>query len=73
MAENLKTTRFNDGTAIDLVTNNEAWKHMFFSYTYCCYNNVKPGYKWTYGALYNFITATAQLCPLGWHLPSDDE
>ena len=69
MAENLKTTRYNDGTAIPLVIDLVGW------------NNLEtPGYCWytndsvSYGALYNFYTVnTAKLCPFGWHVPSDTE
>ncbi|MFN8240238.1 MAG: FISUMP domain-containing protein [Bacteroidales bacterium] len=73
MAENLKTTKYNDGTAIPLVTNNTAWSNLTTP-GYCWYNNDAVTYKNTYGALYNWYTInTGKLCPAGWHVPSDAE
>jgi uncharacterized protein (TIGR02145 family) len=72
MAENLKTTKYNDGAAIPLVTDNN-----FINLTtpaYCWYNNDAPTYKNTYGAIYNWYTVnTGKLCPTGWHVPSEVE
>jgi uncharacterized protein (TIGR02145 family) len=69
MAENLKTTKYQDGTAIPLVKEELAWAGL-----------ATPGYCWytndsvSYGALYNFYTVnTGKLCPMGWHIPSDVE
>ena len=73
MAENLKTTRYNNGTAIPLVTDNASW---FYLKTpgYCWYNNDEAAYKATNGALYNWYTVnTGNLCPTGWHVPTDVE
>ena len=73
MEENLKTTKFNDGTAIPLVSNSTAWKTSNTS-AYCYYENDGITNKKTYGVLYNWFTATTStLCPTGWHLPSDEE
>lgn len=72
MAENLKTTRYRDGTTgIPLVTDNTDWGYLTTP-AYCWYNNNEANYKATYGALYNWYTAgTGNLCPIGWHVPSD--
>ncbi len=73
MAENLKTTKYNDGTSIDLVTDDAAWVALSTP-GYCWYNNDKTTYGDTYGAMYNWYTvATGKLCPAGWHVPSDAE
>ena len=73
LAENLKTTRYNDGTAIPLVTDNTAWGNLTTS-GYCWYNNDEATYGDTYGALYNWYTIEAgNLCPAGWHVPTDNE
>lgn len=73
MAENLKTTRYNDDTGIPLVTDNTTWKNLT-SAAYCWYNNDKTTYGNIYGALYNFRAAWKdKLCPVGWHVPTDDE
>lgn len=73
MAENLKTTRYRDGTTIPLVTDAKAWSNRS-SPGYCLYNNDKEINKNKYGALYNWYSvATGNLCPNGWHVPSDAE
>ncbi len=73
MAENLKTTKYNDGTAIPLVTDNAAWEALT-THGYCWYDNSAFAYLGPYGALYNWYTVkTGKLCPAGWHVPSDEE
>ena len=73
MAENLKTTQYNDGTAIPLVTDNTAWGNLTTP-GYCWYNNDADTYKSTYGALYNWYTvSTGKLAPTGWHVSTDAE
>jgi len=73
MAENLKTTKYNDGTDIPLVTDGVAWAALSTP-GYCWYNNDKAANKATYGALYNWYTVnTGKLCPIGWHVPANAE
>ena len=73
MAENLKTTRLNDGGAIPQVTEVSVWEWLEKP-GYCWYKNDESTYKNTYGALYNWFTVkTEKLCPAGWHVPSDSE
>ncbi|MBN2519548.1 MAG: T9SS type A sorting domain-containing protein [Bacteroidales bacterium] len=73
LKENLKVTKYNDGTAIPLVTDSIAWSDLTTP-GYCWYNNDKANYQNPYGALYNWITVnTGKLCPTGWHVPSDAE
>ena len=70
MAENLKTTRFNDGTDIPLIKHGSTWEKI-----------TTPAYCWLYndesrnediGILYNwYAVETGKLCPIGWHVPSD--
>jgi len=69
MAENLKATLLNDGTPIQLVPEASDWKNL-----------TTPGYCYglghfeDYGALYNGYTIeTGKLCPLNWHVPTDEE
>ncbi|MCB8964191.1 MAG: fibrobacter succinogenes major paralogous domain-containing protein [Bacteroidales bacterium] len=72
MAENLKTTKDKNGAAIPEVADATAWKNLTTS-GYCWYNNDETN-KGTYGALYNWYTVnTGNLCPTGWHVPSDAE
>jgi uncharacterized protein (TIGR02145 family) len=72
MVENLKTTKFNDGSAITLVTDDAAWASLTTP-GYCWKDN-NEDYKNSYGALYNWYSInTGKLCPKGWHVPSDEE
>jgi uncharacterized protein (TIGR02145 family) len=72
MKENLRTTRYNDGTPIPQVTDYEAWAGLE-SPAYCWYNNDSTQAV-EYGALYNwYVVETDKLCPEGWHVPSDEE
>jgi len=73
MTENLKTTKYNDGTAIPLVTNNTAWSNLTTP-GYCWYRNEETTYGGTYGALYNwYVVEAGNVCPTGWHIPTDTE
>lgn len=72
MADNLKVTRYRDGSAIENVTDSAAWE-ILTTGAYCWYNNDK-GYKAIWGGLYNwYAVKTGKLCPTGWHVPSNDE
>ena len=73
MVENLKTTRYNDGKDIPLVTDKTEWSSLT-SAGYCWYDNDKATYGNTYGALYNWYTLeNPNLCPAGWHVTTDQE
>jgi uncharacterized protein (TIGR02145 family) len=73
MAENLKTTKFNDGTPIPQVKDGEEWQHLKTP-AYCWYNNDRRSYQEVYGTLYNWYAVnTGKLCPVGWHVPSATE
>jgi uncharacterized protein (TIGR02145 family) len=73
MAENLKTTKYNNGTIIPLVTNNAIWQNLSTG-AYSWYNNNETLYKKTYGALYNWYSMdTKNICPAGWHVPTNNE
>lgn len=69
-AENLKTTKLNNGTEIHLATKDDFWQEQP---NYCWYDfDIKN--KSTYGALYGGYTInTNKLCPAGWHVPSIGE
>ena len=73
MAENLKTTRFNDGRIIPVIYDYKLWSGLA-SPGYCWYNNDAIKYRTKYGVLYNgYAVSTGKLCPLGWHVPTIDE
>ncbi len=72
MADNLKTTKFNYGTSIKLVTDDKAWKELETP-AYCWYNNDIEN-KQLFGALYNWYAVnTNKLCPKGWHVPTNSD
>ena len=71
LAENLKTTKYNDGKDI-LNTSNVEWDTQT-SGAYCWYSNDITN-KNKYGGLYNWYSVkTGKLCPTGWHVPSKAE
>ena len=78
MAENLRTTKYNDGSVIPL-TDSAAWYNIdnnnLQTPAYCYYNNMTNAdsiKKW--GALYNwYVVNTGKLAPAGWHVPTDSE
>jgi uncharacterized protein (TIGR02145 family) len=80
MAENLKTSRYNDGTPIPQVTDNSEWESLLSSISnppyittgaFCWYNNDSATYDNVYGKLYNYgVVSTGKICPAGWHVPS---
>lgn len=72
MAENLKTTVFNDKSVIPRVTSPEAWEVMT-SPGYCIYNDADSN-KTNVGVMYNwFAVNSGKLCPVGWHVPKDSD
>ena len=72
MLENLKVTKFADGTGIRLGIENSQWA-LEDSYAFCWFLNSESGNKDTYGALYNWTVVNSEkdLCPAGWHIPDD--
>lgn len=77
MKENLKTTKYRNYTDIPLYTDVEDW-FLLTTPGYCWYNNNSDN-KDTNGALYNWYAVDVgrngdkNICPLGWHVPSDTE
>lgn len=74
LAENLKTTKYRDGTPIPNITNNTTWSSLSNGGGYCDYENL-PSNSGVYGRLYNWFATTSvhNLCPLGWRVPTDAE
>jgi len=73
MAENLKTTKYKDGSSIQNLTANTAWSNST-SGAYCWMNNTTDPNKQIAGALYNWYSVrTNNLCPSGWHVPTDND
>ena len=74
MAENLRTTTYNDGTVIPKVTDGTDWENLTTP-GYCWYDNDSTTYAEDYGALYNYYavadTNSLNICPVGWRVPGD--
>jgi uncharacterized protein (TIGR02145 family) len=71
--ENLRTTKYNDGTPIPHVTGVTEWENLRTpGYSY--YDNDSASNAEKYGALYNWYAVdTNKLAPPGWHVPTDAE
>ena len=74
MAENLRTTKYNDGTAIPKAPSYPgAWLDLKTNPAYCWFN-YDSIYKKDYGALYKWGSVySGELCPSGWHVPSEED
>lgn len=74
MGENLKVTHYRDGTPIPNVPDNDRWP-LATDGAYCMVDKGSTDYKETYGLLYNFYAVQngCNLCPEGWHVPSESE
>ena len=77
MAENLKVSKYSDGTTIPNITDNTQWQNNT-SGAWAYYNNdVANNAK--YGKLYNWYAVSKttngnkNICPTGWHVPTDTE
>jgi uncharacterized protein (TIGR02145 family) len=68
MAENLKVTRYNDGTAVPYLTEKSTWAANRTG-GYCWYNNNEA-----WGALYNWYAVNSGLlAPDGWHVATHND
>jgi uncharacterized protein (TIGR02145 family) len=74
MAENLRTNKYRDGSAIPIVTNNTEWAALS-SGAYCIYVNNETEIPATYGRLYNWyaVADIRNIASRGWHVPTDAE
>ena len=72
MSENLRTTKYSDGTAIPNVTDNDEWSNLSTG-AWSHYDNDSSQYDATYGKLYNWYATSdsRNLCPTGWHVSTD--
>ena len=72
MGENLKVSKYNDGSAIPNVIGVTQWKNLTTG-AWCNLLNSDSLGK-IYGKLYNwYAVKTTKLCPTGWHVPNYDE
>jgi len=77
MADNLKVSKYNDGTIIPNITDNSQWSNLTTG-AWCYYNNDATN-NTKYGKLYNWYAVSKtnngnkNVCPTGWHVPTDAE
>ncbi len=77
MGENLKVSKYSDGTTIPNITDNALWASNTTG-AWCYYNNDATNDA-KYGKLYNWYAVSKttngnkNVCPTGWHVPTDDE
>lgn len=72
-AENLQTSKFQNGDNIPNVSDSSTWSELSTP-GYCFYNNDQKTHENNYGALYNWYAVISRdLCPIGWHVPTDAE
>lgn len=74
MAENLRTTKYNDGSLIQNVIDNSSWLNLTTG-AYSNYNNTDNNDTIaTFGRLYNWYAVNSgKLAPVGWHVPTYTE
>lgn len=75
MAENLRTTSFNDGIVIPYIPKTEVWRQLdnqqLSAYAW---PNDDIENKYPYGALYNgYAITSTKLCPTGWSVPTETD
>jgi uncharacterized protein (TIGR02145 family) len=91
MVQNLKVTKYNDGTAIDLDASgtmpyysSDTWRDKLTGAYTIHFNDLSTGtYAMNYGYLYNWYAAKGittlgsttykNLCPTGYHVPTDSD
>jgi uncharacterized protein (TIGR02145 family) len=77
MAENLKVSKYSDGSSIPNVTGNTEWSQL--SSGAWAYHNNDAANNAKYGKLYNWYALSPttngnkNVCPIGWHVPTDAE
>jgi uncharacterized protein (TIGR02145 family) len=74
MAENLRTTKYNDGTAILNIKEDTLWRDAENG-AYCSYyNTTNADTIAAYGLIYNWTAVHyGNLAPNGWHVPSEND
>ena len=78
MAENLRETKYNDATTIEVETNDAAWKYAGeLQYARRCVYDDNESNAANYGYLYNWFVVgpanTHEIAPTGWHVPTDGD
>ena len=71
MAENLKVSKYSDGTTIPNIIDNTQWqKNTTGAWSYY---NAKYGKLYNWHAVSKTTNGNKNVCPTGWHVPTDAE
>ncbi len=77
MAENLKVSKYSDGTTIPNITDNTQWPNnttgAWAYYNNDAANNAKYGKLYNWYAVSPTTNGNKNVCPTGWHVPTDAE
>ena len=77
MAENLKTSKYSDGTKIPNITDKSQWSNLktgaWVFYNNDTSNNAKYGKLYNWYAVNHITNGNKNICPDGWHVPSNSE
>lgn len=81
LEQNLRSTKYNDGTDIPLATNVTEWQDFTNNQSsgMCWYNDDQAVNELPYGGLYNFyaldtlVNGNKNVCPVGFHVPVKSE
>ena len=77
MAENLKVSKYSDGTTIPYITDNTQWQNnttgAWAYYNNDATNNAKYGKLYNWYAVSKTTNGNKNVCPTGWHVPTDPE
>jgi uncharacterized protein (TIGR02145 family) len=81
MAENLRTTKFQDGSPISYATNNGSWSSSASTTPLYTFVNNNSGNTQIHGLLYNYqavrfstsSNTTTNICPVGWRVPVNSD
>jgi uncharacterized protein (TIGR02145 family) len=77
MAENLKVSKYNDGTIIPNISDDIQWSELktgaWAYYSKDATNNAKYGKLYNWFAVSKTTNGDRNVCPTGWHVPTDAE
>ena len=77
MAENLKVSKYSDGTTIPNIIDNTQWQNnttgAWSYYNNDVTNNAKYGKLYNWYAVSKTSNGNKNVCPTGWHVPTDAE
>lgn len=77
LSENLKTTKYNDGSPVPNIQNEDEWFNLT-SGAWCYYdnkieNNLKCGKLYNWYVICPITNGGKNICPVGWHVPTESD